>query len=110
MPKLGFVIDLGALVSMVAGILACLTAGSRVLLLLAHRGLTHKSLRDTHVRNETPTAAILVSRLVMFVPIAILAKRGTSDLDIYGWMGALATYGFIVSYGLGLLRVAPLFT
>jgi hypothetical protein len=33
-------------------------------------------------------------------PAAILAARGASGFDVYGWMGSLATYGFIVTYGL----------
>jgi amino acid transporter len=27
-------------------------------------------------------------------------RRGANGLDVYGWMGSLATYGFIVTYGL----------
>jgi amino acid transporter len=30
----------------------------------------------------------------------VLAARGISGLDVYGWMGSLATYGFIVAYAL----------
>jgi amino acid transporter len=26
--------------------------------------------------------------------------RGTSGVDVYGWLGMLAVYGFVVSYGL----------
>ena len=100
LPALGTLIDIGAVVSMFAGTLACITAGARVLLLMSHHGLTHKSLSATHARNETPTGAIIVTGLAAFIPVAILAARGSSGLDIYGWMGALATYGFIVAYGL----------
>jgi amino acid transporter len=28
----------------------------------------------------------------------VLAARGASGLDVYGWLGSLATYGFIVAY------------
>jgi amino acid transporter len=100
MPSLSILIDIGAVVSMFAGMLACITAAARVLLLMAHNGLAHGSLRKTHARNETPGAAIIVASLTAFIPVAILAARGSSGLDIYGWMGALATYGFIVTYGL----------
>jgi amino acid transporter len=100
LPVLGLVIDLGALVALFAGILACLTAAARILLLMAHHGLTHSSLRATHARNETPTGAIIVTGLAAFLPVAFLATKGTSGLDVYGWLGTLATYGFIVSYGL----------
>jgi amino acid transporter len=100
MPVLGLLIDVGALVSLFAGVLACITAAARVLLLMAHNGLAHGSLRATHLRNETPSGAIAVTGLATFIPVAILAVRGASGLDVYGWMGSLATYGFIVTYGL----------
>jgi amino acid transporter len=99
-PVLGLLIDVGALVSLFAGILACLTAAARVLMLMAHNGLAHGSLRATHVRHETPTGAIVVTGLAAFIPVAILTIRGAADIDIYGWIGTLATYGFVVTYGL----------
>src|SRR5208337_2708290 len=42
-PVLGLLIDIGALVSLFAGTLACITAAARVLLLMAHKGLAHSS-------------------------------------------------------------------
>jgi amino acid transporter len=99
-PLFGLLIDIGALVSMFAGTLACITAAARVLLLMAHNGLAHGGLRSTHAKNETPTRAILVAGTAAVAPVAVLAARGASGLDVYGWMGSLATYGFIVTYGL----------
>jgi len=100
LPVLGFLIDLGALVSLFAGSLAGVTAAARVLLQMSHNGLTHASFRKTHVRNETPTGAVIVTGLAAFLPVAFLASRGTSGVDVYGWLGMLAVYGFVVSYGL----------
>ena len=99
-PLFGLLIDMGVLVSMFAGTLACITAAARVLLLMSHNGLAHGSLRKTHARNETPTLAIVVTGTAAVLPVAILAVRGASGLDVYGWMGSLATYGFIVAYAL----------
>jgi amino acid transporter len=99
-PVLGLLIDIGALVSLFAGTLACITAAARVLLLMSHNGLAHGSLRATHVRNKTPGLAIVVTGLAALLPVAVLAARGASGLDVYGWMGSLATYGFIVTYAL----------
>ncbi len=96
----GIFIDIGAVVSLFACTLACITAAARVLLLMAHTGLAHRHLRATHIRNETPGRAILVTGVAAVVPVAILAGRGASGLDIYGWLGSLATYGFIVAYAL----------
>ena len=100
LPLFGVLIDIGALVSMFAGTLACITAAARVLLLMSHNGLAHTSLRKTHQRNETPGLAIAVTGIAAVLPVAILAARGASGLDVYGWMGSLATYGFIVTYAL----------
>jgi amino acid transporter len=99
-PLFGLLIDIGVLVSMFAGTLACITAAARVLLLMSHNGLTHGALRATHVRNETPGRAIVVTGIAAVLPVALLAARGASGLDVYGWMGSLATYGFIVAYAL----------
>jgi len=99
-PVLGLLIDLGALVSLFAGSLAGIIAASRVLLQMSHNGLTHGSLRATHARNETPTGATIVTGLAAFLPVAILAVRGASGVDVYGWLGMLAVYGFVVSYAL----------
>jgi amino acid transporter len=97
---LGELIDIGALVSLFACTLACITAAARVLLLMSHHGLAHGSLRATHARNETPSRAVIVTGIAAVLPVAILAARGADGLDVYGWMGSLATYGFIVAYAL----------
>lgn len=99
-PALGILIDVGAAVSLFAGTLGCITAAARVLLLMAHTGLAHEKFRTTHARNETPTLAILATGIAAVLPVAVLAYRGSSGLDVYGWMGSLATYGFIVTYAL----------
>ncbi|HXW61739.1 MAG TPA: APC family permease [Candidatus Acidoferrales bacterium] len=99
-PILGTLINLGVLVSLFACTLACVTAASRVLLLMAHHGLAHGHLRSTHHRHETPGPAIVVTGIAAGLPVVVLAARGASGLDVYGWMGSLATYGFMVTYAL----------
>jgi amino acid transporter len=100
LPVLGLLIDLGALVSLFAGSLAGVTGAARVLLQMLHNGLAYTSFRNTHSRNETPTGATIVTGLAAFLPVAFLALRGTSGVDVYGWLGMMAVYGFVVSYGL----------
>ncbi len=99
-PVLGLLIDIGALVSLFAGTLACITAAARVLLRMAHDGLAHESFAATHARNRTPSRAVVITGIAAVLPAAVLAYRGASGLDVYGWMGSLATYGFIVAYAL----------
>lgn len=97
-PVLGLLIDIGAAISMFACTLACITAAARVLLLMAHHGLAHRHLSRTHPRNATPGGAVVAIGLLTLFPSAVLAARGVSGSDIYGWMGSLATYGFITVY------------
>ena len=104
-PVLGVLIDIGALVSLFAGTLACITAAARVLLRMAHDGLAHDLLRTTHARNRTPSYAVVITGAAAVLPVAVLAARGASGLDVYGWTGALATYGFIVAYALVCLAL-----
>jgi amino acid transporter len=104
-PVFGLLIDIGALVSLFAGTLACITAAARVLLLMAHNGLAHGRLRTTHAQNRTPSLAVVITGIAAFLPVAVLAARGASGLDVYGWMGSLATYGFIVAYALVCLAL-----
>lgn len=99
-PVFGLLIDIGALISLFAGTLACITAAARVLLLMAHNGLAHERLRMTHAQNRTPSLAVVITGIAALLPVAVLATRGESGLDVYGWMGSLATYGFIVAYAL----------
>jgi amino acid transporter len=99
-PVFGLLIDIGALVSLFAGTLACITAAARVLLLMAHNGLAHGSLSATHALNQTPSRGVVITGIAAVLPVTVLAARGASGLDVYGWLGSLATYGFIVAYGL----------
>lgn len=103
--RFGFLIDLGAIVSLFAGTLACITAAARVLLIMAHNGLVPKALSVTHASNATPSRAVVLSGFAAVLPVAVLAAIGASGLDVYGWMGSLATYGFIVAYALVCLAL-----
>jgi len=96
----GRIIDVGVLVSMFASTLACTIAAARVLMLMAHHGLTHRLFARTHATRKTPVPAGLLTGFVTFVPVAALAWRGVGAADIYGWMGTLSVYGFITIYGL----------
>ena len=102
---LGPVIDAGVLVSMFAATLACVIAAARVLMLMAHHGLASRHLSRTHKRNETPALASLLAAVLAFVPVAVMVERGVSGADVYGWMGALAVFGFLTAYGLAAVAM-----
>jgi amino acid transporter len=103
--QLGVLIDIGALVSMFAATMACLTAAARVLLRMSQNGLVHRSLSRTHNKNATPHLAVLAIGVAILAPVAYLAARGFSGSDIYGWLGSLSVYGFITAYGLAAIAL-----
>ena len=85
---------------MFACALGCVMAAARVLLLMAHHGLAHKSFSVTDARQETPSSAGVLAALLAFVPVAILVQGGAKADDLYGWLGTLAVFGFMTAYGL----------
>ncbi len=95
---IGLFIDIGAVISFFACVLASINAGARVLFLMGRHGIFHASTGDAHHRNETPHIAITIASLLAFIPAAFLSVRGVGDFDIYGWVGTIATLGFIVTY------------
>jgi amino acid transporter len=107
---LGHFIAFGITCSMFACTLACLTAGSRMLLSLGHDGLLPARRFFTHTapRVHSPDFAIWTVAISMtVVPIAFIAA-GSSDVVLTGEMGTLATYGFMLAYALVALS-APIF-
>jgi len=102
----GKLIDVGVLVSMFAATLACVIASSRVMLLMAHQGLVHRRLQGIHAGSETPGIASVLTAVLAFVPVAVLAHRGVSGADIYGFMGTLSVFGFLTAYTLAAVALA----
>jgi amino acid transporter len=100
LPVLGPIIDAGAMISMFACLLACITAAARILLLMAHNRLVPMRLSRTHQHNETPHLGVLITAAVIGLPAVALLSLGYSGTDIYGWLGSFAVYGFITIYGL----------
>ena len=101
----GTVIDVGALISMFACTLGCITAAARVLLRMAQDGIAHSSLGSTHTTKATPHLAVVAIGALTLIPVVLLAARGVSGLDIYGWLGSLAVYGFLTTYGLACIAL-----
>jgi amino acid transporter len=107
-PVLGLLIDIGGLVSLFAGTLACITAAARVLLLMAHNGLAHDSLRATHAKNQTPSRAVVIAGVAALLPVGVLAARGASGLDCLRLAGLTSDLRFYRRLCLGLRRPATL--
>jgi amino acid transporter len=100
LPTLGIIIDAGAMISMFACLLACITAAARIMLLMGHNGLVPIQLCKTHHRNDTPHIAVAITAAAVGIPALVLISLGFSGTDIYGWLGSFAVYGFITIYGL----------
>lgn len=104
---IGPMIDLGALISFFSCALACITAAARITLAMAQEGLLHSKLAEIHRWNHTPDKAVITAGIVSFIPAAVLVERGANGFEINGWMGSLATYGFITAY-VAVSLAAPL--
>src|SRR5580692_3680100 len=106
--ELGHFIAIGITCSMFACALACLTAGSRMLLSLGHDGLLPKFFAHTSKHTKAPHIAIWAVAIPMTViPVAYIAA-GSSDAGLSSEEGTLATYGFMLAYALVALA-APLY-
>ncbi len=97
---LGVGIDLGALISMVACVLACVTAASRVLLRMARERLLPRVFAKTSARHGTPVAAVVLSTAAVLLTTYALAIRNVSGSDMYDLVGSLSVFGFLTAYAL----------
>jgi amino acid transporter len=97
---LGTGIDFGAFISMVACVLACVTAASRVLLRMARERLLPPVFEKTSRRHGTPLAAVVLSTCLVFLPTAVMSLHGISGSDVYDLLGSLSVFGFLTAYAL----------
>lgn len=97
---LGTAIDIGALISMIACVLACTTAAARVLLRMGHSGLMPDLFGRTHKRFGTPAASVIAIGIVTYLATAALALRHVDGTDMYGWLGSISVFGFLTAYAL----------
>ncbi len=105
-PMLGILIDVGVFTSLFACTLACITAAARVMLVMAHNGIAHRRLcADKNSKRNAPVAAVIASGILVLLPVCVLVLRGVNGVDIYGWMGSFATYGFLTAYALACVAL-----
>lgn len=102
------IIDAGVTVSMFACCLACVNAGSRMLFSLANDGRMPQPMKRTHPRHATPHLAIFTIVAPMIAIPLLFVILGRPLLAVDGWMGTLATFGFMLAYGL-VAVAAPAF-
>jgi amino acid transporter len=107
-PWLGILFAAGATVGFFACALACINAGARVIFAMSKHGLVHHSAAGTHKVHSTPHVAVtMASALVLLAPLVLILSR-VALLDAFGYLGSVATFGFLFAYILVSIG-APLF-
>lgn len=96
---LGVGIDFGAFISMIACVLACVTAASRVLMRMARERLLPVVFEKTGQRG-TPVTAIACSTGVILAATLLMTLRGVNGAEIYDLAGSLSVFGFLTAYAL----------
>jgi amino acid transporter len=102
------IIDIGIICSMFACTLACINAGARMMLTMSHDEIGFAFLTRVHRSRKTPHLAIYVAAVPMFVVPAAFILFGRTAVEVTGWAGTLATFGFMLGYGL-VSAAAPYF-
>jgi amino acid transporter len=95
---LRYVIDLGIAIGFIAVTVAALTAVSRILFNMSGEGLVPRSLSRVSSTHRTPNVALLLVGVVVTGAVVISEIAGLTPVDILGYYGSIATYGFIVAY------------
>jgi len=95
---LGPVIAVGVIASFFASVLGCVNASARIIFALSRQGVLHGKAGDAHQNHATPHVAIAISALLVLVLFAPLAGLGVKLMDVYGYLGSVATFGFLASY------------
>lgn len=96
LPWFGILIGIGAAVSFFSCSLASVNAASRIMFAMGRDRVFHESVGQAHALNNTPHVAVTIASVLNFaVPAALL---GINTMNAYGYLGTIATYGFLVAY------------
>lgn len=94
----GLFITVAAIVSLFGCTLASINAGARILYSMARHGIFHTSMGKAHNTNATPHIAVTMASIFVFLVPASMSLFGLKILDGYGYLGTIATYGFLLTY------------
>ena len=95
---LRYVIDLGIAIGFIAVTVAALTAVSRILFNMSREGLVPRALGEVDETHRVPKTTLLVVGVFVTVTVVVSQIAGLTPVDILGYYGSIATYGFIVAY------------
>jgi amino acid transporter len=107
-PFLGTLFAGGATVGFFACALACVNAGARVIFAMSKHGLVHASAAGTHEVHATPHVAVTIAAAVILIAPLCLILSHVALLDAFGYLGSVATFGFLFAYILVSIG-APMF-
>ena len=95
---LRYVIDLGIAIGFIAVTVAALTAVSRILFNMSREGLVPRALGEVDETHRVPKTTLLVVGVFTTATVVVSQLAGLTPVDILGYYGSIATYGFIVAY------------
>jgi len=98
MPVFGMLFAAGATIGQFACAVACVNAGARVIYQMSRHGLVHASAAGTHETHATPHVAVTISAVVVIAAPVVLVSAGVSLLNAFGYLGFVATFGFLFAY------------
>jgi amino acid transporter len=108
-PRAAMLLVAAVLVGQFACTLASVNAAARVMYSMAQHNFFHVSTGKAHELHATPHVAVTVCSLTALVgPLALVQLWRQHVMDVFGYLGSLATFGFLISYVLVSLAV-PLF-
>src|SRR3954470_16317833 len=96
--SLRYVIDLGIAIGFIAVTVAALTALSRILFNMSREGLVPRALGQVDETHPGPKTTLLVVGVFATAAVVVAQIAGLTPVDILGYYGSIATYGFIVAY------------
>ncbi|MBD2056101.1 APC family permease [Oculatella sp. FACHB-28] len=95
---LGDLVAFSALFSFFACVLGSINPAARVFFTMARHGLFPSMLGEAHSFNRTPHVAISLCSLLMFLVPAGLSLFHIPLFAMMGYLGAIASYGFLTVY------------
>lgn len=102
------VMDIAIVLSLFACTLACVNASARIAFTMAHDGMGVPALTRAHDSHRTPHIAMWVVTIPMVVVAIVPVLAGVNAVELTGWVGSVATFGFMLAYALVSLA-APVF-
>jgi amino acid transporter len=105
---LAYYLDLAVAVSAFGVVAASLNAAARALYSLGREQILPKDFGRSHSKYKTPHVALLLLGPITLAAPVILIAEGITPLDIFGYIGTLASYGYLLAYVLVAIS-APIF-